>query len=348
MTDLFDMAVAAKLAGGSGGGEAVLKTKTVTANGVYNASSDHADGYSKVTVNVPSPPAPVLVTKNIGANGTYAASGDNADGYSAVTVEVPAPEPPVLTTKSITENGTYTAAGDNADGYSAVTVAVPTPAPPVLISKSVTANGTYTAASDSADGYSSVTVAVPASSPYVDDALAETYSAVGTKKVITTSEWITFPAQGTYEACFKYTSVDSPNGRIFHLGNSTHNMLVLDIQTNSVPEIGVSDTWTGEGGRSAVQTLLSADTFYTVALTVDCTNNVVKMFVNGVEAETIDVPCSSLSSQVWDVTYLFKSDTAYRNAYGDLYSYRRHTRLLTAAEILQNHQTDLQKYGQNV
>lgn len=161
MTDLFDTAIAAKLAGSGGGGEAVLKTKTVTANGVYNASSDRADGYSKVTVNVPSPPAPVLVTKNIGANGTYAASGDNADGYSAVTVEVPAPEPPVLTTKSITENGTYTAAGDNADGYSAVTVAVPTPAPPVLISKSVTANGTYTAASDSADGYSAVTVAVP-------------------------------------------------------------------------------------------------------------------------------------------------------------------------------------------
>ena len=125
MTDLFDTAVAAKLAGGSGGGEAVLKTKTVTANGVYNASSDHADGYSKVTVNVPSPPAPVLISKNIGANGTYAASGDNADGYSAVTVEVPAPEPPVLTTKSITENGTYNAAGDNADGYSAVTVNVP-------------------------------------------------------------------------------------------------------------------------------------------------------------------------------------------------------------------------------
>ena len=161
MTDLFDTAVAAKLAGGGGGGEAVLKTKTVTANGVYNASSDHADGYSKVTVNVPSPPAPVLIGKNIGANGTYTAAGDNADGYSSVTVAVPTPPPPVLTTKSITENGTYTAAGDNADGYSAVTVAVPTPPPPVLTTKSITENGTYNAAGDSADGYSSVTVAVP-------------------------------------------------------------------------------------------------------------------------------------------------------------------------------------------
>ena len=89
MTDLFDMAVAAKLAGGSGGGEAVLKTKTVTANGVYNASSDHADGYSSVTVAVPTPAPPVLTTKSITENGTYTAAGDNADGYSSVTVAVP-------------------------------------------------------------------------------------------------------------------------------------------------------------------------------------------------------------------------------------------------------------------
>lgn len=34
------------------GGGGTLITKTVTANGVYNASSDNADGYSTVTVNV--------------------------------------------------------------------------------------------------------------------------------------------------------------------------------------------------------------------------------------------------------------------------------------------------------
>ena len=33
---------------------ATLITKTITANGTYNASSDGADGYSEVTVNVPS------------------------------------------------------------------------------------------------------------------------------------------------------------------------------------------------------------------------------------------------------------------------------------------------------
>lgn len=36
----------------SGGGSATLITKSITQNGTYNASSDNADGYSKVTVNV--------------------------------------------------------------------------------------------------------------------------------------------------------------------------------------------------------------------------------------------------------------------------------------------------------
>lgn len=36
----------------TGGGGSTLITKTITANGTYNASSDNADGYSSVTVNV--------------------------------------------------------------------------------------------------------------------------------------------------------------------------------------------------------------------------------------------------------------------------------------------------------
>lgn len=38
----------------SGGGSATLITKNITANGTYNASSDSADGYSSVVVNVPT------------------------------------------------------------------------------------------------------------------------------------------------------------------------------------------------------------------------------------------------------------------------------------------------------
>ena len=48
--DLFDIAVAKKLAGG-GGGSAVIESLSVTENGTYTAPSG-VDGYSPVTVNV--------------------------------------------------------------------------------------------------------------------------------------------------------------------------------------------------------------------------------------------------------------------------------------------------------
>lgn len=100
---------------------------------------------------------PTLIDKNISANGIYVAAGDLADGYSSVTVAVPEP---ILKTKSITENGSYDASGDGADGFSNVVVNVQT-SQPDLISKSITQNGSYSASDDSADGYSAVTVAVP-------------------------------------------------------------------------------------------------------------------------------------------------------------------------------------------
>lgn len=69
---------------GDGGGEAELIEKSISENGVYNASDDEADGYSKVTVNLP------LDSKSITSNGTYLASSDNLQGYSSVSVEVSA------------------------------------------------------------------------------------------------------------------------------------------------------------------------------------------------------------------------------------------------------------------
>ena len=93
-------------------------TKTITQNGTYNALDDSLDGYSTVTVAVPSA---ALGTKNISANGTYNASSDSLDGYSSVSVAVPGA---TLGTKSITQNGTYNASSDSLDGYSQVTVNV--------------------------------------------------------------------------------------------------------------------------------------------------------------------------------------------------------------------------------
>lgn len=103
----------------AGGAEAVIVSKNITANGTYNASSDNADGYDPVTVNVPSK---TIVSKSITTNGTYNASSDNADGYNPVTVSVPGP---TIVSKNITANGTYNASSDSADGYNPVTVAVP-------------------------------------------------------------------------------------------------------------------------------------------------------------------------------------------------------------------------------
>ncbi len=45
------------LGSGGGGSEPTLITKNITENNTYNASNDGADGYSSVTVNVPSLPS---------------------------------------------------------------------------------------------------------------------------------------------------------------------------------------------------------------------------------------------------------------------------------------------------
>ena len=65
-------------------GGSTLIEKSVNANGVYNASSDSADGYSKVVVSVPAS-AVDTGTKSITSNGT----NQDVVGYAAVDVAVP-------------------------------------------------------------------------------------------------------------------------------------------------------------------------------------------------------------------------------------------------------------------
>lgn len=67
-----------------GGGGSTLGTKTITANGTYNASSDGYDGYSQVTANVPN---------------TYSAGDEGKVVSSGALVS--------QTSQSITQNGTY-------------------------------------------------------------------------------------------------------------------------------------------------------------------------------------------------------------------------------------------------
>ena len=104
-----------------GGGSATLVEKSINQNGTYKASDDNADGYSKVSVEVPEPR---LGPKTITLPGYYIASFDHLDGYSEITTEGlindPTTEP-----KTITANGEYNPGDEDLDYYETVTVDVP-------------------------------------------------------------------------------------------------------------------------------------------------------------------------------------------------------------------------------
>ena len=127
-----EMAAAVDSISGGSTVEATLVTKTITANGTYNASTDdNADGYSSVTVSVPDY-VPNLQSKEvtITANGTQnIAADDGYDGLSAASVTVDVAPNLQSKTISVTENGAQTVSADASyDGLSNVvlTVNVPT------------------------------------------------------------------------------------------------------------------------------------------------------------------------------------------------------------------------------
>ena len=70
-----------------GGTSAALGSKTISSNGIYNASSDQFDGFSQVTVSVPVQSA-ALVGLIASANGIYNPPS-GIDGFSNVVVSVP-------------------------------------------------------------------------------------------------------------------------------------------------------------------------------------------------------------------------------------------------------------------
>ena len=85
-----------------GGGSATLITKTITANGTYSAEDDDADGYSEVTVNVPSGGTSGLVYET----GTYTAAADGNPYISFTNSHASAPSIIVLMDVSTSYIGT--------------------------------------------------------------------------------------------------------------------------------------------------------------------------------------------------------------------------------------------------
>lgn len=72
----------------SGGGGGTIVSKTITTNGTYNASDDNADGYSPVTVNIPSSSWTLIKYDTLTVNTTSttaAEAGTIACGSSAWT-----------------------------------------------------------------------------------------------------------------------------------------------------------------------------------------------------------------------------------------------------------------------
>ena len=75
--DYYDILLAKKLSGGGGGGSTLIN-KNITENGTYNASSDNADGYKEVVVNVPT----LVASKPLKSINFYDYDGTRVESYT--------------------------------------------------------------------------------------------------------------------------------------------------------------------------------------------------------------------------------------------------------------------------
>lgn len=167
----FHLATGERVAGTASGGGGVAITQD-------------QDGY--LVLDPDGSGGPTLVTKTITQNGTYNPASDNADGYSTVTVNVPTPSPNLQAKSNISPTtSSQTIQPDSGyDGLSSVQInAMPngsatTPATTITANPtiSVSSSGLITA---SVSGSQNITPSVSAG--YVSSGTAGTVSVSGSK-----------------------------------------------------------------------------------------------------------------------------------------------------------------------
>ena len=161
-----------------------------------------------------------LISKSITANGTYNASSDNADGYSSVTVNVSGGGSPTLQSKTATPTTSQQVIQpDNGyDGLSQVTVnAIPSQYIVPSGNKAITANGNNIDVAE----YATVSVNVSGSSKNVQVAQSTTRVA---NTAYTKTASLTCSTSGTYDVywdCFR-SSTSGTNGSQLYVGGSAY------------------------------------------------------------------------------------------------------------------------------
>lgn len=263
-------------------------TQTITENGIVDVKDkEYAD------VNVQA--TPTLISKTITANGEYDAEDDEADGYSDVTVNVPnsydaSDEGKVVssgalvaqTSTTVTQNGTYDTTENDE-----VVVNVSGGGSAVVQALSVTQNGTYTPPSG-VDGYAPVTVSVSGGGgsdfdlsylPNSDSTKVlcsypsqpPTGATIGNDLIYRTA----LDSDSSDSTIYMASKRNSGTGEVFIMSRPGTKYPFFNNKTSSV-EYAIYN-----GGNTAIPNILPTD-LHVYAMAVNATTKAVRYFCDGV------------------------------------------------------------------